>query len=134
MNLRILIFTILSFLLISNTAGAQSANDYTRLKSLFPVEIKGDKIRTDIDFSNELTLVLTAGFNFYKKFVSPQDAMHCSFEPSCSVYALQTIKTNGLLGVFDAIDRLTRCNGFSPEKYTIDQTTHRLYDPVKKIH
>jgi putative component of membrane protein insertase Oxa1/YidC/SpoIIIJ protein YidD len=49
------------------------------------------------------------------------------------VYALNTIKTNGILGILDAIDRLTRCNGMSPEKYPIDKSSQRFYDPVKKI-
>jgi putative component of membrane protein insertase Oxa1/YidC/SpoIIIJ protein YidD len=86
-----------------------------------------------VDPTNEIKLVLTGGFAFYKTFVSSQDGMTCTFYPSCSSYALSTIQTNGILGVLDAIDRLTRCNGLSPEKYHIHETSQRYYDPVRKI-
>lgn len=93
--------------------------------------------RTDyslkIDPVNEFKLILTGGFAFYKAFVSSQDGMKCTFYPSCSVYALNSVKTNGLLGVLDAIDRLTRCNGISPEKYHIHEPSQRFFDPVEKI-
>ena len=97
-----------------------------------PVTIKTD-YSLRIDPTNEFKLILTGGFAFYKAFISSQDGMKCTFYPSCSVYALNTIKTNGLLGVLDAIDRLTRCNGISPEKYPIHEHSQRFYDPVEKI-
>ncbi|MCD6332253.1 MAG: membrane protein insertion efficiency factor YidD [Bacteroidales bacterium] len=89
---------------------------------------------TKIDPTNEFKLILTTAFSLYKHFVSSQDAVHCVFYPSCSVYALETIQTNGFIGIFDAIDRLTRCNGFSPEKYHMHEASHHFYDPVKKLH
>jgi putative component of membrane protein insertase Oxa1/YidC/SpoIIIJ protein YidD len=97
-----------------------------------PVENKPD-FTVAIDPSNEFKLLLSGGFAFYKIFVSSQDGVKCTFYPTCSVYAINTIKTNGLIGVLDAIDRLTRCNGISPEKYLIHEPTHRYYDPVEKI-
>ena len=86
-----------------------------------------------IDPTNEIKLLLTTGFAFYKTFISSQDGMTCTFHPSCSSYALSTIQTNGILGVLDAIDRLMRCHGLSPEKYTVHEPSHRFYDPVRKI-
>ena len=86
-----------------------------------------------LDNKNEFRLLLSGGFAVYKLFVSSQDGMKCTFYPSCSVYALNTIKTNGLLGILDAIDRLSRCNGLSPEKYHIHEPSQRYYDPVRKI-
>jgi len=97
-----------------------------------PAGIKAD-YSLKIDPTNEFKLILTGGFTFYKTFVSSQDGVKCTFYPSCSVYALNTIKTNGLIGILDAIDRLTRCNGISPEKYTIHEPSQRYYDPVEKI-
>jgi len=97
-----------------------------------PVESQVDYPMT-VDASNELLLILTAGFVFYKTFISSQDAVSCTFYPTCSVYALNSIKLNGFLGILDAIDRLSRCNGLSPENYPIHESTHRLYDPVRKI-
>jgi putative component of membrane protein insertase Oxa1/YidC/SpoIIIJ protein YidD len=113
---------------------AQTPVEVNSFSKLFkPAEKKPD-YSLKIDPTNEFKLLLTGGFAFYKTFVSSQDGVKCTFYPSCSVYALNTIKTNGLIGVLDAIDRLTRCNGISPEKYHIHETTQRLYDPVEKIH
>jgi uncharacterized protein len=112
---------------------SQAPDDVRSFSNLFkPVENKPD-YSLKIDPTNEFKLILTAGFTFYKTFVSSQDGVKCTFYPSCSVYALNTIKTNGLLGVLDAIDRLTRCNGISPEKYHIHEPSQRFYDPVEKI-
>ena len=112
---------------------AQSADEVKSFSRIFkPAENRPD-YSLKIDPTNEFKLVLTSGFAFYKTFVSSQDGVKCTFYPSCSVYALNTIKTNGLLGIFDAIDRLTRCNGISPEKYHIHEPSQRYYDPVEKI-
>ena len=112
---------------------AQSRADIESMRKVFkPVEIKTD-YSLKLDPTNEFKLILSSGFAFYKTFVSSQDVMKCTFYPSCSVYAYETVKTNGLLGVLDAIDRLTRCNGISPEKYHIHESTQRYYDPVRKI-
>ncbi|MCK5821516.1 MAG: membrane protein insertion efficiency factor YidD [Bacteroidales bacterium] len=113
---------------------SQEKEDMERLKNLFPVNSKDKVISTQADWSNELKLILTVGFNVYKKYISTQDALNCAFYPSCSSYALETLKVNGFLGIFDAVDRLTRCNSFSPEKYHVHPTTHRFYDPIRKIH
>jgi uncharacterized protein len=71
-------------------------------------------------------------FVFYKNFISSQDGSHCSFYPSCSQYAIQSIRKKGFfVGLLNAFDRLTRCNGLCPENYTIVPGTHQLYDPVE---
>ena len=112
---------------------AQTADEVQSFSKLFkPAESRPD-YSLKIDPINEFILILTGGFAFYKTFVSSQDGVKCTFYPSCSVYALNTIKTNGLIGVLDAIDRLTRCNGISPEKYHIHEPSQRFYDPVEKI-
>lgn len=112
---------------------SQTADEMSSFSKLFkPAENKPD-YSLKIDPTNEFKLILTGGFAFYKTFVSSQDGVKCTFYPSCSVYALNTIKTNGVIGVLDAIDRLTRCNGISPEKYHIHEPSQRFYDPVEKI-
>lgn len=74
-------------------------------------------------------------FLFYKSFISSQDFNSCSFEPSCSVYAIQSVKKQGFfVGTLDFIDRLCRCNGLSPEHYRINQSRTLLLDPVRDIH
>jgi uncharacterized protein len=81
------------------------------------------------DCSNEVQVILTTLYLGYKNFVSSQDDRGCTFYPSCSTYAFQTIKKNGVFeGILDAIDRLTRCNGLSPENYEIDMERQLLID------
>jgi len=81
------------------------------------------------DLSNEVKLILTGLYLGYKKFVSSQDSRSCVFHPSCSTYAIETIKKNGILvGFFDTIDRMTRCHPFSMENYMIDEKHQVLID------
>lgn len=81
------------------------------------------------DCSNEVQVVLTTFYLGYKNFISTQDDRGCTFYPSCSTYAFQTIKKHGVFeGILDAIDRLTRCNGLSPENYEIDMEKQLLID------
>ena len=134
MNWKIAICILTGLIIFSQNSSAQSQDDLRTLNKLFSVEKEAKKIPVKINTENELQLILTTGFSFYKKYVSPQDALSCSFYPSCSAYALQTLQVNGIFGIFDAIDRLTRCNGFSPEKYETHQNSHLFYDPVKNIH
>ena len=125
------IFLILQVLICN--LHSQTPDEVRSFSKLFkPAESRPD-YSLKIDPTNEFKLILTGGFAFYKTFVSSQDGVKCTFYPSCSVYALNTIKTNGLIGIFDAIDRLTRCNGISPEKYHIHEPSQRFYDPVEKI-
>ncbi len=73
-------------------------------------------------------------FTVYKVFISSQDFHSCVFTPSCSEYAVQSIDNLGFFrGLFDTADRLTRCHGFRPGDYTIDQDKKKLFDPVKNI-
>lgn len=74
-------------------------------------------------------------FVIYKVFLSSQDHQSCVFTPSCSEYAVQSIKKQGLVrGSFDTFDRLTRCHGFGKENYTIDPNSNLLIDPVRDIN
>ncbi len=130
--------TIISIFIISAAftfnAPAQKAPDINSFRNLFKPAPGRPEYSLKIDPKNEFRLILTSGFAFYKVFISSQDGVRCTFYPSCSVYALNTIKMNGIAGIFDAIDRLTRCNGISPEKYHIHEPTQRFYDPVTKIN
>jgi hypothetical protein len=78
-----------------------------------------------------MEIVLSSAFLIYKFLISSQDSQSCSFTPSCSVYAVETIKKQGFfIGILDTFDRLTRCNGLSPENYTIDFNQYLLIDAV----
>ncbi|MBK7029389.1 MAG: membrane protein insertion efficiency factor YidD [Bacteroidales bacterium] len=71
--------------------------------------------------SNEMEFILYILFRGYKHYFSSQDQRSCTFTPSCSVYAVETIKKKGVLvGFLDTMDRLSRCNGLSPEIYEYD--------------
>jgi putative membrane protein insertion efficiency factor len=79
-----------------------------------------------------LKRALGAAFIGYKKYISSQDGMNCVFHPSCSSYAIQSVQKKGVfLGGMAAIDRLTRCHGFSAKQYPVHPISKRLYDPVK---
>jgi putative component of membrane protein insertase Oxa1/YidC/SpoIIIJ protein YidD len=82
--------------------------------------------------TNEIKMGVQLFFLFYKNFLSSQDNRNCSFSPSCSTYCLHSIRKKGvLLGLMGAFDRLSRCNGLSPENYQIDFSTRQLLDPVE---
>ncbi len=84
------------------------------------------------DIDNEVDFLFSGLFLFYKKLISSQDLASCVFEPSCSVYALQSIQKKGLfVGSLMAFDRLTRCNRLSPEHYHLNSKTMLLDDPVE---
>jgi putative membrane protein insertion efficiency factor len=81
---------------------------------------------------NEVEAIFSGLFLVYKYFFSSQDKASCVFEPSCSEYAIKSIQKKGIIiGGLQAIDRLSRCNGFSRNNYPIDPKTKQLYDPVE---
>jgi uncharacterized protein len=61
----------------------------------------------------------------YRRLISPALGRRCKYHPSCSAYALQAIRTYGILrGVVLAGWRLLRCNPWS----------HGGFDPVEQQH
>ena len=91
-----------------------------------------DQFTLSKENTNELQAVLSGLFLFYKSFLSSQDNQRCSFHPSCSEFGLEAVKKLGVIrGVMCTCDRLTRCNGFSPQQYEIDVERRKLKDPVK---
>lgn len=63
---------------------------------------------------------------FYQLCISPMLGPHCRFSPTCSQYALEAIKTYGVLkGLYLAFKRISKCHPFHagghdplPEKLT----------------
>jgi putative membrane protein insertion efficiency factor len=50
----------------------------------------------------------------YRRWVSPMTPRHCRFEPTCSGYALDAIRTHGALkGSWMSIRRIGRCHPFA---------------------
>ena len=59
----------------------------------------------------------------YQRVISPALPQRCKYHPSCSSYALQAIRSYGILrGVVLAAWRLLRCNPWS----------HGGFDPVEQ--
>jgi putative membrane protein insertion efficiency factor len=66
--------------------------------------------------------VLVAPIRGYQRFISPALPRRCKYHPSCSDYAVQAIRTYGVLrGLVLATWRLLRCNPWS----------HGGFDPVE---
>jgi putative membrane protein insertion efficiency factor len=66
--------------------------------------------------------VVVAPIRLYQRFISPALPRRCKYHPTCSEYAVQSIRTYGVLkGLVLAAWRLLRCNPWS----------HGGYDPVE---
>ena len=64
---------------------------------------------------------LALPIRLYQRFISPLFPRRCKYEPTCSAYALEALRSYGALrGSVLAAWRLLRCNPFS----------HGGYDPV----
>jgi len=124
---------IITLFLLSNLtiALSQTIDEIKRFKQLNQSEIKKNDYPFAQETNNEIDFIFSNLFLFYKKFISSQDGSSCSFTPSCSEYALQAIKKQGLIiGVINFFDRFSRCNVLSPKNYPIHPKTHLLDDPV----
>ncbi len=70
--------------------------------------------------SDAVGRLLIAVIWLYKKAISPLLGQRCRFEPTCSVYAMEAIRTRGpIVGFWLALRRLFRCHpwggqGFDP--------------------
>ena len=61
-----------------------------------------------------LRRLVTAPLQAYRRFVSPGLPARCRYHPSCSAYAVEAVRTYGVLrGSVLAAWRLLRCNPFS---------------------
>ena len=58
--------------------------------------------------------LLTAPIRLYQRFISPLLPRRCKYEPTCSAYAIEAVRSFGAArGSVLAIWRLLRCNPFS---------------------
>ncbi|MCL7487121.1 MAG: membrane protein insertion efficiency factor YidD [Desulfobulbaceae bacterium] len=54
----------------------------------------------------------------YKRFISPLFPPSCRFTPTCSEYAIDAVRSRGLVrGLFLAVLRLLRCHPFARGGY-----------------
>lgn len=127
---RIAIFLLI---IIPLACHAQNRSDRKKFENLFseniPVHNWGDQLKNN---RNELTFIFSATFVIYKEVFSSQDIDACVFTPSCSVYAIESIKREGVIvGFFNAVDRLTRCNPGRNKNLPVDKLTGKYSDPVE---
>ena len=55
---------------------------------------------------------------FYQVGISPFTPSSCRFEPTCSTYFIQALKTHGLFyGTYLGIKRILRCNPWGKSGY-----------------
>jgi uncharacterized protein len=58
--------------------------------------------------------LLTAPIRLYQRFISPLLPRRCKYEPTCSAYAVEAVRSFGAVrGSVLAVWRLLRCNPFS---------------------
>lgn len=126
---------VIIFLIITPLAcNAQNNSDRKKFENLFeeknPSQNWEDQLKNN---RNELSFIFSATFVIYKEVFSSQDIDACVFTPSCSVYAIESIKRKGVIvGFFTAVDRLTRCNPGRNKNLPVDLQTGKYYDPVEK--
>ena len=118
------------FYLLLNNIHAQTRSDIDLMKYSIPDNPDKPRYNQAKGNKNEIQVIFSGLFLFYKQFISSQDLpATCNFHPSCSEYGILSVKKNGMfIGVFSTFDRLTRCNGLNKEQYVRDEKTRRLLD------
>lgn len=130
MKIYITIIFLISFV-IPSMVMAQSTFETSKMREVLHPHTNNIEYSSAKNNTNEVEYIFSGLFLFYKAFISSQDGQSCSFTPSCSEFGMQAVKKQGpILGVINTIDRLTRCNGLSPEKYNRDDKSKLLHDPL----
>ena len=63
---------------------------------------------------NIIANILIVIIKGYRNFISPYLAPSCRYLPTCSEYAIECLKTYGLIkGLFKATKRILSCNPYS---------------------
>ena len=72
-----------------------------------------DKIKSTLRKITIFPLVML--IRFYQTCISPFLGSNCRFHPTCSAYALESIKTYGCIkGVWLSTQRIIKCHPFHP--------------------
>lgn len=115
-------FIFVSFI----TLGCQTQNNREK------TSISKNDIETSSYTTNDVAILGNASIRFYQLFISSQDEPSCIFTPTCSHYATQALRQRGIVGIFLAIDRISRCNPVNAQNSTLYLRTPdgKLIDPV----
>lgn len=122
------LYIILSSLLCCSCFSAQTKSEILEMVPTQEArrEYFSDKVQKESPLGSMLF--------FYKNYISSQDASDCSFSPTCSEYAAEVIKKEGLVkGLLNFSDRFQRCHGKDSKQYPYLEEDHLLYDPVRNI-
>jgi putative component of membrane protein insertase Oxa1/YidC/SpoIIIJ protein YidD len=124
---------IILFVILPLKGFTQNLEDIRKFENLFAENSHIHNYREQLkNNKNELSFIFSASFVLYKEILSSQDIDACVFTPSCSVYAIESIKRKGvIIGFFTAIDRLTRCNPGRKKNMPVDSATGKYYDPLE---
>tara|TARA_B100000900_G_C20312584_1_gene606811 strand:- start:62 stop:451 length:390 start_codon:yes stop_codon:yes gene_type:complete len=116
--------------LVSLDVFSQNNDDVLLLNSKCTTKKNDVRYRHYINFETSTKSIYTSLFFFYKTLISSQDGSRCSFHPSCSEYGLLCVEKYGIFeGILKTSDRLSRCNGLSPENYDLIEGKNLLHDP-----
>jgi len=123
---------IIIFIFISFKGFSQNTEDLRKFETLCAENKHHHIWRNQLkDNKNEFTFIFSGFFVIYKELFSSQDMDVCVFTPSCSVYAIESIKKHGLIsGLLSTSDRLTRCNPGRNKNMPINASTGKYSDPV----
>lgn len=128
-------FIVISFLLLSLLGARNSFAQIDIYRNVVPdgnIKLEHNEAKNN---KNEIEVVFSGLFLFYKTFFSSQDLTVCTFSPSCSEFGILAVKKFGVIkGGVMTMDRLTRCNGLSPSNYEIDKKTMLLKDDPGYIY
>jgi putative component of membrane protein insertase Oxa1/YidC/SpoIIIJ protein YidD len=109
----------------------QTSRDIQQLKQSFiPAQNVVIYPFAEKETPSEYFWILSKMFLFYKKNISSQDLNACNFHPSCSEYAMISVREMGpVAGVLNGFDRLTRCHPWAKKYYSPDLEKKKLSDP-----
>ena len=71
-------------------------------------------------FTKSITLIIVGIIKFYQIVISPVIGPSCRHYPTCSQYAIESLKTHGvLIGLYLSVRRIWRCrpggsHGYDP--------------------
>ena len=130
MKLHVLIYIFLS-IFCSHVFAQNLQSDLLQLHQLNKTEVVVNKFSMAENNTNEIQLMLSGLFLFYKYNISSQDASKCAFHISCSEYALLAVKKQGVvIGGINFFDRFARCNTCSPYQYKVHTQSNRFLDEL----
>ena len=78
--------------------------------------------------------VLCLPIRFYQVFISPLLPPCCKYEPSCSHYAVESLKKHGpVKGFYLSVKRILRCNPYSRGGYDPVPEEYVLFKNIKVL-